>query len=79
VATQSNTTQFSLHRVPDTARTMIGQARLENVRQCIRTVCVENVPGDFAELGAWSGGCGIYAKACIDVYDSQVSVCPRLV
>lgn len=75
---QSNTTEFSLDRVPDTARTMIGQARLENVRQCIRTVCAENVPGDFAELGAWSGGCGIYAKACIDVYDSQVSFGPRL-
>lgn len=30
--------------------------------------------GDFAELGCWSGGCGIWAKACIDVYGAQVSM-----
>ena len=61
-------------RIPDTARTMIGDKRLENVRLCVEIVCKEGIEGDFAELGCWSGGCGIWAKACFNVYGSQVRV-----
>ena len=69
--TQSNKDEFGLTRIPDTARTMIGTKRLENVRECIETVCKDGIVGDFAELGCWSGGCGIWAKACFEVYNTD--------
>jgi O-methyltransferase len=41
---------------PPTAETMIGTARLANVRWCAETALHEEVPGDFAECGVWRGG-----------------------
>ena len=63
--------------VPESARTMIGEARLENIRACIEEIVTDKVPGDLIELGCWRGGAGIFMKACLKVYDGAAS--PRRV
>jgi O-methyltransferase len=45
--------------------TMIGLARLENIRQCAEQVLRQKVPGDFIEAGVWRGGAGIFMKAIL--------------
>jgi hypothetical protein len=48
--------------------TMVGHARLRNIRHCLERAIAENVPGDFVELGVWRGGASIYARALLEVY-----------
>jgi len=52
---------------PPFGHTMVGHARLHNVRWSLQDVIDHNVPGDFAELGVWRGGTCIYAKAFLDI------------
>jgi hypothetical protein len=47
---------------PRTAQTMIGTARMRNLRSLLERVILERVPGDFIETGVWRGGACIYAK-----------------
>ncbi len=44
---------------PPTAETMIGRARLDNVRWACELALADRVPGDFAETGVWRGGATI--------------------
>lgn len=53
---------------PRSAETMIGLARLENLRACIRTIVDDDVPGDLLEAGVWRGGASIYMRAALEVY-----------
>jgi hypothetical protein len=46
---------------------MVGELRLQNVREAVEAVVRLGVPGDFAELGVWRGGVCIYAKAILDL------------
>jgi len=57
-----------LHRdkINQFALTMIGEARLDNVRQVIEVACADNVPGDFVEAGVWHGGASLFARAVLD-------------
>jgi O-methyltransferase len=48
---------------PSTAVTMIGIARLRNIRMLLERAIAENIPGDFIETGVWRGGACIYARA----------------
>jgi len=50
---------------PRQAETMVGLARLENVRQCVTDVIRCGVPGDLLEAGVWRGGVGIYMRAIL--------------
>ena len=59
---------------PKEAESMIGDARMENIRECLETVIKENIPGDFIECGVWRGGACIYAKAVIDAWQSRKKV-----
>jgi O-methyltransferase len=43
-----------------TAMTMIGPVRLRNLRHLCEMALVEEIPGDFMEVGVWRGGAGIY-------------------
>ena len=52
---------------PPVGHTMVGELRLQNVREAIETVVRLGVPGDFAELGVWRGGVCVYAKALLDL------------
>ena len=47
---------------PATACTMIGTARMRNLRHLLERALAEGVPGDFIETGVWRGGACIYAR-----------------
>jgi Macrocin-O-methyltransferase (TylF) len=50
---------------PSRAITMIGVARLRNIRVLLEKAIDEGVLGDFIETGVWRGGACIYARAVI--------------
>jgi len=54
---------------PPAGHTMVGTARLRNIRMALEAVVADGVPGDFMELGVWRGGACIFAKALLDVLD----------
>ena len=68
-----NSGDFSVHRRligrdwPALGVTMVGHARLHNIRHCLEQAVAAGVPGDFVELGVWRGGASIYARAVLDV------------
>ncbi|TLY51148.1 MAG: macrocin O-methyltransferase [Gammaproteobacteria bacterium] len=53
---------------PLRAHSMIGKARMENLRGAIEYVLKENVPGDFIETGIWRGGACILMRAVLAAY-----------
>jgi hypothetical protein len=50
------------------AQTMVGIERLRNVRRCVESALVEDVPGDLIEAGAWRGGVGILMRAILQAH-----------
>jgi O-methyltransferase len=50
---------------PKTALTMIGTARMRNLRRLVETVLGEGVEGDFLEAGVWRGGACIYMRGIL--------------
>jgi hypothetical protein len=68
-----NTGSFKTHRRligrdwPTHGVTMVGHARLRNIRHCIEHALAAGVQGDFVELGVWRGGASIYARAVLNV------------
>jgi O-methyltransferase len=54
---------------PESAETMIGMKRLDNLHNCIRDVLTRNVPGDLIECGAWCGGATIFMRAALFAYN----------
>ncbi|MGY1438536.1 TylF/MycF family methyltransferase [Streptomyces reniochalinae] len=53
---------------PSVAHTMVGLARLQNVRECLEQVLADGVPGDFIETGVWRGGTCIFARAVLQAH-----------
>jgi len=53
---------------PESAETMIGLKRLDNLHACIRDVLEHGVPGDLIECGAWRGGATIFMRAALLAY-----------
>ncbi len=53
---------------PQTAHTMIGLKRLDNIQFCVESVLTNNVPGDFIETGVWRGGSVIFMRAVLRAY-----------
>ena len=51
--------------------TMIGIKRLENIRDSVRTVIEESIPGDCVETGVWRGGGSIMMKAALKAYGDE--------
>ena len=56
---------------PMVAHTMVGEKRLENVRQLCERAIVEGIPGDFIETGVWRGGSCILMRAVLAAYAEQ--------
>jgi len=54
--------------LPQDGETMIGQARLDNIQQCVTSVLEDNVPGDLIETGVWRGGAAILMRAVLSAY-----------
>ena len=53
---------------PETAETMIGLKRLDNLQQAITDVLKQKVPGDLIECGVWRGGATIFMRAVRQTY-----------
>lgn len=51
---------------PSVGFTLVGNARMRNIRDCITSLYQENVPGDFTESGVWRGGACIWARQLFD-------------
>jgi len=47
--------------------TMIGEKRLDNLRECVEDVLAKGIPGDFIEAGAWRGGAAIFLRALLEL------------
>lgn len=56
---------------PASATTMIGTARMRNLRMLLERALAEGVPGDFIETGVWRGGACIYARAILAAHGDQ--------
>jgi O-methyltransferase len=52
----------------ETAETMIGLKRLDNLQFCIGDVLDRGIPGDLIETGAWRGGACIFMRAVLKAY-----------
>lgn len=50
---------------PQSAETMIGLKRLDNIQTCIEQVVKEDIPGDLIETGVWRGGATIFMRAVL--------------
>ncbi|HEY3908641.1 MAG TPA: TylF/MycF family methyltransferase [Stellaceae bacterium] len=53
---------------PSQAHTMIGLARLRNLRALCERALAEGTPGDFIETGVWRGGACILMRGILQVY-----------
>jgi O-methyltransferase len=56
---------------PEQAITMIGTARMRNLRMLTTQALEEGIPGDFIETGVWRGGACIYAKGIFEAYGAK--------
>ncbi|MFA7241983.1 MAG: TylF/MycF/NovP-related O-methyltransferase [Sulfuricellaceae bacterium] len=51
------------------AHTMIGQARLDNLHQCLDAIMADKIPGDFVETGVWKGGATVFMRGWLMAHD----------
>jgi O-methyltransferase len=58
----------------ETAVSMIGRARMRNIRGCVESVLVDRIPGDLIETGVWRGGACIYMRGILAAYDEDREV-----
>ena len=63
---------------PPQAETMVGLARLANVRDCTATALADGVPGDLVETGVWRGGTAIYLRAILAALESTIDALTHL-
>ena len=56
---------------PSQAHTMIGIARLNNLRELTTRALREGVPGHFIETGVWRGGGCILMKAVVEAFNAS--------
>ncbi|HEY0744939.1 MAG TPA: TylF/MycF family methyltransferase [Chryseosolibacter sp.] len=54
---------------PSYADTMIGLARLQNIRFCVTDTIKNQVAGDLIETGVWRGGATIFMRAILKAYN----------
>ncbi|RZU43184.1 TylF/MycF family methyltransferase [Edaphobacter modestus] len=53
---------------PSQAHSMIGNARMTNLRRIAEYVLEQKIPGDFIETGVWRGGACIMMRAVLKAY-----------
>lgn len=51
---------------PIVAHTMVGVARLTNLKQLVQRTIDEQIPGDYIETGVWRGGSCIMMRAVLE-------------
>lgn len=57
-----------LRNITELSHTMIGEARIENIRFCVESVLSENIAGDLIETGIWRGGAVIFMRGLLKAY-----------
>jgi O-methyltransferase len=57
---------------PRYAHTMVGVARLNNLRELLQLTLDKQVPGDYIETGVWRGGCCILMKGIVSIYGDEI-------
>ena len=50
---------------------MVGELRLENMRELASKAIEDKIPGHFIETGVWRGGCCILMKAIVEAYQER--------
>lgn len=53
---------------PQSAHTMIGLKRLDNLQYCIEDALSRHISGDLVETGVWRGGAAIFMRAVLKAY-----------
>lgn len=56
---------------PETAHSMIGVKRLENLCDLTRIVLRDNIPGDLIETGVWRGGACILMRGALKAHGDK--------
>ena len=56
------------HYVESNALSMITLARFDNIRNCIESILLNEIPGDLIETGVWRGGATIFMRGLLKVY-----------
>jgi hypothetical protein len=56
------------HDWPSQAHSMIGNARMSQLRRAVEIVIEQNIPGDLIETGVWRGGACIMMRAVLKAY-----------
>src|SRR5450759_750268 len=51
--------------LPQSAETMVGMKRLNNLRECLVQIFADRVPGDILEAGVWRGGASIFMRGVL--------------
>jgi O-methyltransferase len=51
---------------PSVGHTMVGVARLTNLKRLTQRTIDERIPGDYIETGVWRGGCCIMMRAVLE-------------
>lgn len=54
--------------LPQNGETMMGDARLANIQQCVTSAIGDGVPGDLIETGVWRGGGAILMRAILAIH-----------
>jgi O-methyltransferase len=54
--------RYDLRFAAETAHTMMGRARLQQLHDCLETIVREAIPGDLIETGVWRGGGTIFMR-----------------
>jgi O-methyltransferase len=53
----------------DTAHSMIGAFRIDNIDYCLERILQDNVPGDLIETGVCRGGAVIYMRGYLEAFE----------
>jgi O-methyltransferase len=54
------------HDWPSLGHTMVGVARLTNLKDLTQRTLDQRIPGDYIETGVWRGGCCILMRAVLE-------------
>ena len=62
------TMQRVTHYVNSDAVSMIPLARFDNIKNCIKDILRNGIPGDLIETGVWRGGAAIFMRGALKAY-----------
>lgn len=64
-------TPVSTGKWPRRAHSMVGSARMRNVRELAESVLKDGIEGDFVDAGTWRGGCAIMMSGVLEEHNDR--------